>query len=420
MGVCIQDKNNQEKNPITSVFDKKSTLAEVSKYSTIYTELKKTKSLKSLSNEDFRLSKLTKYDDIKKYYNLSKKLIAKGGSGIIYGGNRINSKNKEYEFAIKQVSKKDNLFNISLIKEIEINLLIHHNNIVKCFDIFEDDLYVYFVFEYMPDGDLFDYITKKPEKYLKDNEIIILLEQIFLALIYCHEKLKITHRDIKPENFILKKENNKIIIKLMDFGTSDFNKKNGFTNITQGTPNYIAPEIYLEKTYNSKVDMWAIGIVLYNMVTGSHPFQNGNQIEVLNKEIDFSVFKNEKIRLLAKHLLERDPDKRASALEAYDELIKIKNNSNSFCLEQKTKMIKCNTKQKINKSPISFKNINTVKENNINKKEIKVCCANFEKDIKIIFSEKENNYNSKIDEENEKEKINNNNNVISITIKKKP
>ena len=444
MGVCIPEKNNQQQHPITSVFDKKSTIVDVSRYSTNFTDFKRLKSLKTLSNQEFRISKLTKYDDIKKYYNISKIKLGEGGSGIVYGGNKINSKNKNFEYAIKQVLKKNDLSSISLIKEIEINLIIHHNNIVQCFDIFEDDLYVYFVFEYMPEGDLFDYIIKKPEKKLKDKEIIIILEQIFLALIYIHEKLKITHRDIKPENFLLKKENEKIIVKLMDFGTSDFNKKNGFTNITQGTPNYIAPEIYLEEPYTSKVDMWATGVVLYNMATGSHPFQSGNNEsndisfshdnkseiedqkiinEVLNKEINFNVINNLKIRLLAKHLMERDPNKRASAIEAYDELIEIKNFNNGLKTEQKAKTFKSIIKNKINKSPMPLKNVNTVKEDHMKQKESRVSSvkAKFGKNIKRLFSQQEIHNNSENDDEDEKEikNNNNNNNVITITIKKK-
>ena len=441
MGVCIPEKNKQQQHPITSVFDKKSTIADVSRYSTNFTAFKSLKSIKSISNPDFRLSKLTKYDDITKYYNISKNKIGEWGSGVVYGGNRINSKSKEYEFAIKQVLKRHDLSSVSLVKEIEINLIIHHDNIVQCFDIYEDDLYVYFVFEYMPEGDLFDYIINKPERHLKEKEIIIILEQIFLALIYCHEKLKITHRDIKPENFLLKKEDGRIVVKLMDFGTSDFNQKNGFTNITQGTPNYIAPEVYLEQPYTSKVDMWAAGVVLYNMATGAHPFQCGNQTdvsishdnkcepedqkiinEVLNKEINFDVFTNLKMRLLAKHLMERDPNKRASALEAYDELIEIKNNNDIFKTEQKAKTFKSNIKQKINKSPMKFKNANTLKEDDLRKKEGRFCSVKgkFDNNIKRLFPEKEDdNDKSKEDKEDEKEKKTNNINVINITIKKK-
>ena len=348
MGVCLPKDKNQY---ITSAYDKMSKgKSDLSRFSTNFTGVKSFKSLKNLSNSDNRLSKVTKYDDINKYYILSQK-IGSGGSGVVYGGKNINSKEKGYEYAIKQVIKQNNQLNLSLIKEIEINSIIHHNNIVQCFDIFEDDISVYFVFEIMPEGDLFDYIIKKPNHRLKEKEIINILEQILLALIYLHEKLKVVHRDIKPENFMIKKDKNEgVIVKLMDFGTSDFIREEGFNYIAQGTPLYIAPEVYLEQNYDSKIDMWATGVVLYNMATGSHPFKtskkenklNNNKNKkidldltdmdedkiimnnVLNKELDFNVFTNYGLRLLAQKLLERNPKERYSAMEAFDELNRVK------------------------------------------------------------------------------------------------
>ena len=423
MGVCIPENNKQQ--PITSIYDKaslgKSNISQ-SHYSTNFTNSRTLKSLKSVSNQELRISKLTKYDDITKYYTLSKNKISEGGSGIVFGGNKINNKNdKNYEFAIKKVSKKDNISNIALSKEIEINSIIHHNNIVKCFDIFEDDLDVYFVFEMMPDGDLFDYIIKKPEHHLKEKEVIIILEQIFLSLIYLHEKLKITHRDIKPENFMLKINKNHLTIKLMDFGTSDFNQKNGFTTITQGTPNYIAPEIYLEEPYNSKVDMWATGVVLYNMIAGTHPFQmkGGNmsisrvdqsiisEIEdqkiiddVLHKEINFSVFDNTNLKMLAMHLLERDPDKRFSALQAYDELKKIKKNQSNI--------FNTAVKQKIDKSSMIFQSVNNIIEKNKKDNRLGSVKSKLGNNIKNLF---------KGDDDDKREDLKTN--VINITINKK-
>ena len=374
MGVCLPKEKNQY---IIGIYDKASIgRTSLSRFSTNFTALKSFKSLKNLTNLDTRLSKVTKYDDINKYYILSEK-ISHGGSGIVYMGKKIDSNSKEYNYAIKQVIKKNEKYNISLIKEIEINSIIHHNNIVQCFEIYEDDLSIYFVFELMPDGDLFDFIISKPSHHLKDKDILNLLEQILLALIYLHEKIKVVHRDIKPENFMMKKEKNDgITIKLMDFGASDFIKKEGFNYISLGTPLYIAPEVYLEQTYDSKIDMWATGVVLYNMATGSHPFKNSNNDNlensrnknidldnsnidedkrimnnVLNKELDFNVFTNYGLRLLAQRLLERNPNNRYSAIEAFNELGRIKRGINI-----NKKIIKTinETPKKIIKSSITY------------------------------------------------------------------
>ena len=439
MGVCLPKDNN---NYIKSAYDKNSIgKSSLSRYSTNFTALRSFKS-------DIRLSKITKYDDINKYYKLSEK-ISSGGSGIIYGGYNINSTKKSYDYAIKQVIKQNDQLNISLIKEIEINSIINHNNIVHCFDIFEDDLSVYFVFEFMPDGDLFDYILKKHNHRLKEKEIINILEQILLALIYLHEKVKVIHRDIKPENFIIKKEKNEIItVKLMDFGNSDFIKEEGFNYIAQGTPLYMAPEIYLEQPYDSKIDMWATGVVLYNMVTGSHPFKHNNNNNnkedylenyskskdvdlsymdedkiimnnVLNKQLDFNVFTNYGLRSIAQRLLEPDPKQRYSAMEAFDELNRVKRGINNRVISNAIN----ESPQKLIKNPIMYEDLNGKK---------KLAKSSFHNRFKGIFKNinptridfNKNGEDDDISEEKEKDHgINNNNNKknnneIRIKIKK--
>ena len=437
MGICLPKENNPF---IISVYDKSSLgKLSLSRYSTNFTGVKSNKSLKNLSNSDNRISKITKYDDINKYYILSQEKISQGGSGIVYMAKKIDSNSKKYEYAIKQVFKKNDQLNVSLIKEIEINSIIHHNNIVQCFEIFEDDLSVYFVFELMPDGDLFDYIISKPNHHLKDKEIINLLEQILLALIYLHEKIKVVHRDIKPENFMIKKGTNEgVTIKLMDFGTSDFITEEGFNYISQGTPLYIAPEVYLDQKYDAKIDMWATGVVLYNMATGNHPFKNNNDNlensriknidldnsnmdedkkimnNVLNKELDFNVFKNYGLRLLAQKLLEKDPNNRYSAVEAFAELSRIKRGIN---MNKRVAKTINESPKKLMKNPIVFESSN--------EKEKYLAKSSFNHKFKGIFKLriceiKGEEEEEKIDENSlEKDKNKKKDNEIRIVIKKK-
>ena len=104
--------------------------------------------------------------------------------------------------------------------------------------------------------------------------IIDLLSQIFEGLHYLHDELGIVHRDIKPENFLLYNDGHRIKIKLIDFGFATYCKKDETMNEQLGTPQYAAPEIFEQKPYNSKVDMWSVGVVLYNMVKGTQPFSN--------------------------------------------------------------------------------------------------------------------------------------------------
>lgn len=390
MGICFKKNKEIRANSI-----KNQTSNNDNNFNKNYTFLKYLKSIKNLSDINNRLSKLTKYEDINKYYILSTKKIIESEDYVLYPAKRIDSQKKDFNFIIKQnlKSKKDDQINISLIKEIKINNLLHHENIAKCYDIFEDDLSVYFVYEYLPMGTLYNYILKKRKQHLKDKKIISILEQIFFALAYLHEKIKIIHRDIKPTNFLVKKEGKKIIVKLKNFEEAEFIKEEGFNYLLKGTPVYIAPEVYLEQSYDSKIDMWATGITLYNMITGCNPFKLSKSYDllkntknkkedlnitrtaddkiimqrVLNQEIDFMTIKHLGLRQLTQHLLERNPQKRISALEALEELNKIKLGIN-LCVS------------KTIKESENLKRIPTVIDNNFeeSKKDNKI-----KKDIKL-------------------------------------
>ena len=453
MGVCLsKEKNNYIKSKyIKDASKENNNPNSKNSNSTGYTFIKYLKSLKNLSDIENRLSKLTRYEDINLYYSFSNKPITENEMYILYRARKIDSPKKEYNYIIKKVfkSKDDDQINISLIKEIKINMMIHHENIVKCYEIFEDDLSVYFIYEYMPKGDLYNYILKKRKNHLKDKKVINILEQMLLSVAYLHEKIKVIHRDIKPSNFLIKKDEKKVIIKLKDFDSAEFIKEEGFKYLTKGTPLYLAPEVYLEETYDTKIDMWGIGITLYNLITGNNPFQpykNDNQLKpikskkeelnftimeedklmmqkILNQYIDFNVIKHFGLRQLTQHLLERNPFKRYSALEALDELNNIKKGVNLFL----SKTMK--------ETPPTLKRIPTVFEGEEEKKPRTKLGNKFKnifnrnETMNIVNKKSEENdtnneNNENISEFSEFNNVSNNNNTINnneikIEIKKK-
>lgn len=178
---------------------------------------------------------------------------------------------------------------IFLKQEIEISLEVCHENIIKCHKIYEDVHYVNFVFDYINCGDLFDYIIQSENNCVLEFQAAMIFSQILDALHYLHT-INISHRDVKLENFLIINEENKIRVKLIDFGFAAKTSVSPFTDKI-GSLSYLAPEIFTELTYDTKVDVWATGIVLFNLLTGKQPFSNNSESEmiseIVSKDINF-------------------------------------------------------------------------------------------------------------------------------------
>ena len=139
--------------------------------------------------------------------------------------------------------------------------ILDHPNIITLYEIYEGDYHIYLVCELLKGGELFERIIKNGHYSEKDACLII--AQLLNALEYIHMK-GVMHRDIKPENLILKNEEG-FDVKLADFGLADFvNRKNLFYKRC-GTPGYVAPEILNDEDYDTKVDIFSTGVILYIM-----------------------------------------------------------------------------------------------------------------------------------------------------------
>jgi calcium/calmodulin-dependent protein kinase I len=158
---------------------------------------------------------------------------------------------------------------------------VDHPNIVKLFDIYEDDKYFFLVMELMVGGELFDQILEK-ERF-NEAEARDVIAPIFDALIYCH-KLGIIHRDIKPENLLFSsKDQMASIIKVSDFGLARFIDGETLATTTCGTPGYVAPEVLEQQPYNEECDFWSVGVVLFILLCGSPPFYDEDNFELFEK-----------------------------------------------------------------------------------------------------------------------------------------
>lgn len=280
----------------------------------------------NLKDEYLLTEKMAIRDDIAKYYKLSSEFLGQGASGTVCLGE--NSKGK---FAIKRINKLSQEGQFNIYKEAEFNLAIQHPLIIKCYEIYEDLKTISFVMELAEGGDLFDFIVNSPQGKLPLEAGIDVTEQILEAVSYLHNEKGIVHRDLKPENFMVSiDKSSKPIIKLIDFGLATYIPKNKgeMLNDYVGTPSYAAPEIVRREEYDEKVDLWSIGIIVFNMLTGLEPFK-GNSASELNdqikyKKISFDLIEDESMRNLTKRMLERDPALRINSAEALVEIQSIK------------------------------------------------------------------------------------------------
>jgi len=176
-----------------------------------------------------------------------------------------------------------------LEREIEIMTKLHHSNILHCKEIFETETFIYLVLELVKGGELYDKIVDEGE--YKEEEAKLIVLQILDAVEYLHQN-GIAHRDLKPENILCVTKTDPRAtfrheqIKVADFGLSKmFNT--GDDLISQcGSPTYVAPEVLMAKPYTAAVDMWALGVVTFVILTGCFPFfEEGHNYSLLYQKI---------------------------------------------------------------------------------------------------------------------------------------
>jgi len=225
----------------------------------------------------------------------------------------LNKKTKE-KVAIKIIDKEKMIAfqNIERIKR-EFNIIkeLDHINIIKTFSITDDSKKFYIIMEYCEKGELFNYIIKN--KRLKENEASFFFYQIINGIEYIHSK-NIVHRDMKPENILLTKDN---IIKIIDFGLSNYYNENMLLSTLCGSPSYSSPELLSGEKYNGfSVDIWSIGVTLYAMIYGCLPFGDKNNNVLFKKisECNIGYPNYSCVSLVAKDLLKKilikEPTKR--------------------------------------------------------------------------------------------------------------
>ncbi|CAG9331542.1 unnamed protein product [Blepharisma stoltei] len=199
----------------------------------------------------------------------------------------------------------------NLTREIKIMKKLDHQNIVNFHEAIDTTKHIHIAMEYVNGYSLHSYIKRRPNRILPESEARRIFSQVISAIEYCHN-MCITHRDIKLENILLDDHLN---VKIIDFGFSTLVPNDKLIKIFCGTPSYMAPEIVSKREYLGwAADIWALGVLLYVLLTGTYPFKGQTDREVYKKIIEgyFEIPRHvtPPARLLIKRMMQKDFNKR--------------------------------------------------------------------------------------------------------------
>ncbi|XP_043458181.1 serine/threonine-protein kinase H2 [Prionailurus bengalensis] len=195
---------------------------------------------------------------------------------------RVEQKTTKKPFAIKVMETRVREGREACESELTILRRVSHRYIVQLVEIFEAQDRVYMVMELATGGELFDRLITQGS--FTEQDAVRILQMVADGIRYLHA-LRITHRDLKPENLLYYHPGAESKILITDFGLAHSGNKSGDWTMRTlcGTPEYIAPEILLRKPYTSAVDMWALGVITYVLLSGVLPFDDENHTRLCRK-----------------------------------------------------------------------------------------------------------------------------------------
>ncbi|XP_072470564.1 cAMP-dependent protein kinase catalytic subunit PRKX isoform X1 [Notamacropus eugenii] len=258
--------------------------------------------------------------------------LATVGTGTFGRVHLVKERTAKHYFALKVMSIPDvirlkqeqHVHNEkSVLKEV------NHPFLIRLYWTYHDERFLYMLMEYVPGGELFSYLRNMGR--FNNSTGLFYSAEIICAIEYLHSK-EIVYRDLKPENILLDKEGH---IKLTDFG---FAKKLVDRTWTLcGTPEYLAPEVIQSKGHGRAVDWWALGILIFEMLSGFPPFFDDNPFGIYQKilagKIDFPRHLDLYVKDLIKKLLVVDRTRRLGNMK--EDIDKLE------CVQKKmTRMVK--------------------------------------------------------------------------------
>lgn len=277
-------------------------------------------------------------------------LIGVGGMANVY---RCNDTLDDREVAIK-ILKDEFLNNEEFIRrfknESKAIAMLSHPNIVKVYDVSFGDMIQYIVMEYIDGITLKEYIDR--QGIIEWKEVLFLTTQILKALQHAHEH-GIVHRDIKPQNIMLLQDGT---IKVTDFGIARFSDKTTRTMTEQaiGSVHYISPEQASGEATDGKSDIYSVGVMIYEMLTGKLPFDADSAVSVALMQLQSTAKRPREInpgipigleQITLKAMQKRPQDRYSSAAEMLSDMERFRLNPSivfdysSFVDNQPTKYV---------------------------------------------------------------------------------
>ena len=325
-----EEKNHRGMHNLSGVFIKKGEDFEYDgkKYMSIVIVYKTEKSYYFDNEEDFnkwfeKLNLAVQNKSLFDKYEVRQK-IGKGKFGLVKSG--IN-KETHKQVAIKIMAKKNmDKSDLELAKvEIDILKISQHPNIIKLYDIYENENYIYIIMEYCSGGDLLSYFEYY-EYELKETKVCEIIHKLSMAIYFLHS-YGIVHRDLKPENILMTDLTPEADIRLLDFGLSKIIGNEEKCTEPYGTLSFVAPEVLQGKPYDKSVDLWSIGIITFLLLCGYLPFDyKHSEREIARQTIQDPVPFESKIwnkyspeaRTFVEGLLHKRPEKRYSIKEVLE------------------------------------------------------------------------------------------------------
>ena len=244
--------------------------------------------------------------------------IGKGAFGEVW---KVSHKQSNKIYVIKVMDKltiKEQKLSDQINREIEIMYKLNHPHVIRLINHFEDDEKFYLIMPYASKGQLYSLLRRQVR--FDQRTAAQYMREVLEAVRYIHSfSPKIIHRDIKPENLLLD-ENYRVL--LSDFGWSNFLDENENRKTFCGTPEYLSPEMAKKSGHNEMVDIWALGVLLFEFLAGYAPFSGSCPKELYSNikklKINWSVDFPPLAKNLISKILKLNPSERLSIEEILD------------------------------------------------------------------------------------------------------